>query len=210
MIRASHLPLTLPETEPMPRTRPGHRNAEVDLRGEKRSNATHASTTDPDARLCKKAPGTGAALCFIGHAVMENRNGFIVQADLTRATDRAERQAAMDMINRHSPGSTRRLTLGADKGYDAAQFVVDLRQACITPHIAQKSCHSAIDGRTIRRKGYALSLRHRKRIEEAFGWAKTIAGAAQTAYRGIERVRASFIMALAAGNLARLLKLLAA
>ncbi|KJZ30408.1 transposase [Paracoccus sp. S4493] len=201
---------TLPETDPMPRTKPSHRNAEVDFSGEKRSNATHASTTDPDARLYKKAPGTGAALCFIGHALMENRNGFVVQADLTRASGRAESQAAIDMIHRHSPGSTRRLTLGADKGYDAAQFVVDLRQACITPHIAQKSRHSAIDGRTTRHKGYALSLRHRKRIEEAFGWAKTIGGAAQTAYRGIERVRASFIMTLAAGNLARLPKLLAA
>ncbi|RWR04110.1 IS5 family transposase [Paenirhodobacter populi] len=198
------------EPDPMPRTKPGNRNAEVDFRGEKRSNATHASTTDPDARLYKKAPGAAAALCFIGHGLMENRSGLIVQADLTRADGRAERQAAIDMIHRHSPGSTRRLTLGADKGYDAAEFVTDLRQACVTPHIAQKSRYSAIDGRTTRHKGYALSLRHRKRIEEAFGWAKTIGGAAQTAFRGIERARARFIMTLAAGNLARLPKLLAA
>jgi len=198
------------EPDPMPRTKPNPRNAEVDFRGEKRSNATHASTTDPDARLYKKAPGTGAALCFIGHGLMENRSGLIVQADLTRATGRAERQAAIDMIHRHSPGSTRRLTLGADKGYDAAEFVADLRQACVTPHVAQRSRYSAIDGRTTRHKGYALSLRHRKRIEEAFGWAKTIGGAAQTAFRGIERARARFIMTLAAGNLARLPKLLAA
>ncbi|MFC0280271.1 IS5 family transposase [Falsigemmobacter intermedius] len=200
---------TTTESDPMPRTQPTPRNAEVDFRGEKRSNATHASTTDPDARLYKKAPGAGAALCFIGHGLMENRSGLIVQADLTPATGRAERQAAIDMIHRHSPGSTRRLTLGADKGYDAAEFVADLRQACVTPHIAQKSRYSAIDGRTTRHNGYALSLRHRKRIEEAFGWAKTVGGAAQTAFRGIERARARFIMTLAAGNLARLPRLLA-
>lgn len=200
---------TTTEPDPMPRTKPDPRNAEVDFRGEKRSNATHASTTDPDARLYKKAPGAAAALCFIGHGLMENRSGLIVEADFTCATGRAERQAAIDMIHRHSPGSTRRLTLGADKGYDAAEFVADLRQACVTPHIAQKSRYSAIDGRTTRHKGYALSLRHRKRIEEAFGWAKTIGGAAQTAFRGIERARARFIMTLAAGNLARLPRLLA-
>ncbi len=99
-------------------TRPTHRsrNDEVDFRGEKRSNATHASTTDPDARLYRKSPGTGAMLCFIGHALMENRAGLIVQADLTRADGTAERRAALDMIHRHSPGSTRRLTLGADRG----------------------------------------------------------------------------------------------
>lgn len=140
---------------------------------------------------------------------MENRSGLIVQADLTPATGWAERQAAIDMIHRHSPGSTRRLTLGADKGYDAAAFVAGLRQACVTPHVAQKSRYSAIDGRTTRHKGYALSLRHRKRIEEAFGRAKTVGGAAQTAFRGIERARARFIMTLAAGNLARLPRLLA-
>lgn len=134
----------------MPHIKPSPRNGEVDFRGEKRSNATHASMTDPDARLYKKAPGTGAALCFVGHGLMENHSGLIVQADLTRATGRAERQAAIDMIHRHSPGSTRRLTLGADKGYDAAEFVTDLRQACVTPHVAQKSRYSAIDGRTTR------------------------------------------------------------
>ena len=112
-------------------------------------------------------------LCFIGHALMENRSGLIVQSDLTRADGRAERRAALDMIHRHSPGSTRQLTLGADKGFDAAEFVADLRQACVTPHVAQKTRYSAIDGRTTRHEGYALSIRNRKRIEEAFGWAKT-------------------------------------
>jgi transposase len=199
-----------PETDAMPRPSRQNRNAEVDFRGEKRSNVTHASTTDPDARLYKKSPGTGAMLCFIGHALMENRSGLIVQGDLTQADGHAERRAALDMIHRHSPGSTRQLTLGADKGFDAAGFVADLRQACVTPHVAQKSRHSAIDARTTRHQGYALSIKHRKRIEEAFGWAKTVGGMAQTVYRGVERVRSRFILTMAANNLARLPRLLAA
>ena len=199
-----------PETEPMPRLTRRNRNAEVDFKGERRSNATHASTTDPQARLYKKSPGTGAVLCFIGHALMENRSGLVVQGDLTQADGHAERRAALDMVHRHSPGSTRRLTLGADKGYDAAEFAADLRQACVTPHIARKSRYSAIDGRTTRHDGYTLSLKHRKRIEEAFGWAKTIGGMAQTVYRGVERVRSRFILTMAANNLARLPRLLAA
>jgi transposase len=197
------------ETDPMPRTS-RRRNAEVDFKGEKRSNATHASTTDPDARLYKKSPGTGALLCFMGHSLMENRHGFVVQGDLTQADGHAERRAALDMVHRHSPGSTRRLTLGADKGYDAAGFVSDLRQACVTPHIAQKSRYSAIDGRTTRHKGYALSQKHRKKIEEPFGWAKIVGGMAQTMYRGVERVRSRFILTMAANNLARLPRLLGA
>ena len=198
------------ETDPMPRNSRRHRNAEVDFKGEKRSNATHASTTDPDARLYKKSPGTGALLCFMGHTLMENRNGLVVQGDLTQADGHAERKAALDMIHRHSPGSTRRLTLGADKGYDAAGFVSDLRQACVTPHVAQKSRCSAIDGRTTRHAGYALSQKHRKKIEEPFGWAKTVGGMAQTMYRGVERVRSRFILTMAANNLARLPRLLGA
>ncbi|MBR9844555.1 MAG: IS5 family transposase [Rhodobacteraceae bacterium] len=198
------------ETDPMPRNTRQNRNTEVDFKGEKRSNATHVSTTDPDARLYKKSPGTGAMLCFMGHALMENRSGLIVQGDLTQADGHAERRAALDMIHRHSPGSTRRLTLGADKGYDAAGFVADLRKACVTPHVAPKSRYSAIDGRTTRHKGYSQSIKHRKRIEEAFGWAKTVGGAAQTMYRGLERVRSRFILTMAANNLARLPRLLAA
>ena len=198
------------ETDPMPRNARPHRNAEADFRGEKRSKATHASTTDPDARLYKKSPGTGAMLCFTGHALMENRNGVVVQGDLTRADGYAERKAALDMIHRQSPGSTRRLTPGADKGHDAGGFVSDLRQACVTPHIAQKSRYSAIDGRTTRHEGYALSQKHRKKIEETFGWAKTVGGMAQTMYRGIERVRSRLILTMAANNLARLPRLLGA
>ena len=196
--------------KPMSRPHRKSRNAEVDFRGEKRSNATHASTSDPDARLYKKSPGTGAMLCFMGHALMENRPGLIVQGDLTRADGHAERRAALDMIHRHSPGSTRQLTLGADKGFDAAEFVADLRQACVTPHVAQKSRYSAIDARTTRHEGYALSIKHRTRIEEAFGWAKTVGGMAQTVYRGVERVRSRFILTMAANNLARLPRLLGA
>ena len=197
------------ETAPMTRPTHRHRNAEVDFKGEKRSNTTHASVTDPDARLYNKSPGTGAVLCFMGHALMENRHGFVVQGDLTQADGHAERRAALDMVHRHSPGSTRRLTLGADKGYDVAGFVTDLRQACVTPHVAQKSRYSAIDGRTTRHAGYALSQRHRKKIEEPFGWAKTVGGMAQTMYRGVERVRSRFILTMAANNLARLPRLLA-
>jgi hypothetical protein len=199
-----------PETAPMTRPARRDRNAEVDFRGEKRSNATHASTTDPDARLYRKSPGTGAMLCFMGHTLMENRNGLIVQAELTRADGHAERQAALAMIQRQSPSAPGRRTLGADKGYDSADFVADLRRARVTPHVAQKARHSAIDGRTTRHEGYSVSQRRRKKIEEPFGWAKTVGGMAQTVYRGVERVRARFTLAMAACNLARLPKLLAA
>jgi len=198
------------ETQPMPDTPRQSRNAEVNFRGEKRSNATHASVTDPDARLYKKAPGAAAQLCFMGHTLMENRNGLVVQADLTHADGHGERKAALDMIHRHAPGSTRRLTLGADKGYDSADFVAALRRMVVTPHVAQKSRYSAIDGRTTQHPGYALSQRHRKKIEEPFGWAKTVGGMAQTAHRSLDRVRAQFTMTMAACNLARLPKLLAA
>ena len=198
------------ETQPMTDTPRQSRNAEVNFRGEKRSNATHASVTDPDARLYKKAPGAAAMLCFMGHTLMENRNGLVVQADLTYADGRSERKAALEMINRHSPGSTRRLTLGADKGYDSADFVAELRRMVVTPHVAQKARYSAIDGRTTQHPGYALSQRCRKKIEEPFGWAKTVGGMAQTVHRGLDRVRAQFTMTMAACNLARLPKLLAA
>ena len=165
--------------------------------------------TDPDARLFEKSPGAGATLCFMGHTLMENRSGLVVQADLTQADGRAERRAALDMLDRHSPGSTRRLTLGADKGFDSADFVADLRRMCVTPHVARKARHSAIDGRTTRHAGYAASQKRRKKIEEPFGWAKTVGGMAQTMLRGAERVRARFTLTMAARNLARLPRLLA-
>ena len=186
-----------------------NRNTEADFRGQKRSNATHPSVTDPHARLYKKSPGAGAMLCFMGHTLMENRNGLIVQAEVTQADGHAERKAALEMINRHSPGSTRRLTLGADKGYDSADFISDLRQMCVTPHVASKSRRSAMDGRTTRHSGYAVSQKRRKKIEEPFGWAKTVDSMAQTILRGTERLGAQFTMTMAACNLARLPKLLA-
>ena len=198
------------ETPPMPDTPRQTRNAEVNFRGEKRSNATHTSVTDPDARLYKKARGAVAMLCFMGHTLMENRNGLVVQAELSHADGHGERKAALEMINRHSPGSTRRLTLGADKGCDSADFIAALRRMVVTPHVAQKARHFAIDGRTTHHPGYAASQKRRKKIEEPFGWAKTVGGMAQTVHRGLDRARAKFTMTMAACNLARLPKLLAA
>lgn len=136
----------------MPRPRRRSRHAEDDVKGEKRSNKTHASTIDPEARLYKKAPGTSAVLCFMGHGWMQNRHGLIFQVDLTQADGPAEREAAPDMLHRHFPGSICKLPLGADKAYDAAGFVADLRRACVTPHVAQTARRSAIDGRTTRHK----------------------------------------------------------
>lgn len=199
-----------PESDPMPQPTSKNRNAEVDFHGQRRSNATHASVTDPEARLYKKSPGAGAILCFMGHTLMENRNGLVVQAQVTQADGHAERKAALEMVNRHAPGSSRRRTLGADKAYDSANFVADLRQACVTPHVAQKSRHSAIDGRTTRHPGYAVSQKRRKKIEEPFGWAKTVGTMAQTMLRGVDRLGAQFTLTMAACNLARLPKLLAA
>jgi transposase len=198
------------EPDPMPQPTSKNRNAEVDFRGQKRSNATHASVTDPEARLYRKSPGTGAVLCFMGHTLMENRNGLVVQAEVTQADGYAERKAALEMVHRRSPGSSRRLTLGADKAYDSADFVADLRQACVTPHVARKSRHSAIDGRTTRHPGYAVSQKRRKKIEEPFGWAKTIGNMSQTMLRGVEKLGAQFTLTMAACNLARLPKLLSA
>jgi transposase len=185
------------------------RNGERDFHNETRSNDTHASTTDPDAKLYKKAQGREAKLCFMGHALIENRHGLVVQADATQATGKAEREAALTMINRHAPGTTNQLTLGADKAYDASAFVADLRQMCVTPHVAQKARSSAIDGRTTRHAGYGVSQRKRKLVEEVFGWGKTIAGIAKVKMRGLARVRYHFIFAMAAYNLIRMPRLLA-
>jgi transposase len=184
------------------------RNGERDFHGEKRANDTHESTTDPDAKLYRKSSNTAAKLCFIGHALAENRHGLIVQADATTASSRAEREAAIAMIERHSPGSERRLTVAADKGYDTKGFVAECRRMCVTPHVAAKVRHSAIDGRTTRHASYAVSQRKRKLIEEAFGWAKTVAGLAKVKVRGLDRVRHQFTFAMAAYNLIRMPKLL--
>jgi transposase len=185
------------------------RNGERDFHGEKRANATHASTTDPDAKLYKKGRGREAKLCFMGHALIENRHGLVVQADATAATGTAEREAALAMMHRQAPGTANQLTLGADKAYDASAFVTDLRQMCVTPHVAQKARSSAIDGRTTRHAGYAVSQRKRKLVEEVFGWGKTIAGIAKVKMRGLARVRFHFTFAMAAYNLIRMPRLLA-
>jgi transposase len=193
------------------------RNAEANFRGEKRSNDTHESTSDPQARLYRKADGQPSILCYMGHALMENRNGLVVGGLVTQATGTAEREAALRLLDRHRGGSGRRVTLGADKAYDVMDFVGDLRTRSVTPHIARndhltktgKRRRTAIDRRTTRQLGYALSQRARKRIEEAFGWIKTVAGHQKTRFRGIARVGFAFTFAAAAYNLVRLPKLLA-
>jgi transposase len=188
----------------------GGRNAMVDFKGEKRSNETHRSTTDPDARLYRKGPGMEAKLCFIGHGLMENRSGLIVDARLTRVSGHAERLAALDMIE---PWADRPIgiTLGADKGYDAADFVEELRTMNVRPRVARNYSgrRSAIDGRTTRHPCYAASQRIRKRIEEAFGLIKTVAGLRKTKSRGRDRLDCAFTIAAAAYNLVRAPKLIA-
>jgi transposase len=188
----------------------GGRNAEADFHGQKRSNDTHASTTDPDARLYRKGKGKETKLCFIGHGLMENRNGLLVDACLTLADGHAERVAALHMIEPRGD-RPRAITLGADKAYDAEDFVNELRSMKVTPHVAQNTSgrSSAVDGRTTRHGGYAVSQRIRKRIEEAFGWIKTVAGQEKTSFRGRDRVAWAFTFAAAAYNLVRLPKLIA-
>jgi IS5 family transposase len=188
----------------------GARNAPADFRGEKRSNATHASTSDADAMLYRKGPGMEAKLCYIGHGLMENRSGLLVDARLTRVSGHAERLAALEMIEPHAE-RPQAITLGADRGYDAAAFVEELRSLNVRPHVAQNVSgrRSAIDRRTTRHASYAASLRARKRIEEAFGWIKTVAGLRRTKLRGLEKVDWSFTFAAAAYNLIRLPRLFA-
>ena len=191
------------------------RNAERNFRREKRSNETHQSTTDQDARLYKKGDGQPARLCYMGHALMENRHGLVVGGRVSKATGTAERETALDLVDGRCR-QRRRITLGADKAYDVTQFVNDLRERSVTPHIAingrlsktGRRRKTAVDGRTIRHAGYDISQRCRKRIEEVFGWIKSSAGLAKVKLRGRERVNASFILALAAYNLIRLPKLL--
>jgi len=188
----------------------GGRNAERDFHGEKRSNATHASTTDPDAWLYRKSPGEGAKLCHLGHLTMENRHGLIVETELTAATGWGERAAAEAMIEEVPRDA--HATLAADKAYDTAAFVAALRQLGVVPHVAQNLSgrRSAIDGRTTRHLSYAASQRARKRIEEAFGWIKTIGGLRKTRHRGRDKVRWIFTLTAVAYNLIRLPKLLGA
>src|SRR5207248_954321 len=173
------------------RPAPG-RNGERDLHGERRRNDTHASTTVPEARLCRKGPGKEARLCFMGHALMENRHGLIVDAVTTRASGHAERLAAIALIEPRAD-HPRPITLAADKAYDTGDFIMELRERAVTPHVAQNNGRrrSAIDGRTTRHPGYAVTQRIRKRIEEAFAWAKTVAGLRKMHHRGLPKVAGS-------------------
>lgn len=192
------------------------RNAERNFHGEQRSNETHESTTDPEARLYRKGDGQPARLCYMGHALMENRHGLAVAGVASLATGTAERETALELLDRRQTGH--RITLGADKAYDVMAFIGDLRSRAVTPHIAVdghitktgKQRRTAIDGRTTRHAGYEISQRCRKRIEEVFGWIKSSAGLAKVKVRGRARVDAVFTLALAAYNLIRLPKLLAA
>jgi transposase len=185
------------------------RNGERDFHGEKRSNETHASTTDPDARLFRKGQGQSSRLCHMAHVLMENRNGLVVDAMTTAATGTAEREAAVTMVE-DIPGR-HRVTVAADKAYDAAAFVAEMRRLGVTPHVTQntKGRRSAIDGRTTRHEGYGISQRVRKRIEEVFGWAKTVGNMRKTRHRGTARVGWMFTFVTAAYNLVRIPTLLA-
>ena len=182
-------------------------NPTVDFHGEQRSNATHQSTTDSEARLARKGPGKEAKLSYAGHVLMENRNGIAVNGCVTQADGRAEPQAALAMVE-EIPGE-HRVTLGADKGYDRKEFVQELRDHQVTPHIACKQT-SIIDARTTRHPGYVISQQKRKRVEEIFGWVKTVAGLRKTRHRGVARVGWMFTFALAAYNLVRMRNLAAA
>jgi len=188
----------------------GSRNPEVDFHGERRLNQTHAATTDPEARLFRKGKGKEAKLCFMGHVLMENRHGMIINPRLTAATGTAEREAAEVMVEA-VPGR-HRITVGGDKAYDTRGVVQSLRTLNAVPHVAQ-NCQgrkSAIDGRTTRHPGYALSQRLRKRVEEIFGWMKTVGNLRKTRHRGLERVGWMFILTAAAYNLVRMRNLRAA
>jgi len=186
------------------------RNAEADWKGKRRSNDTHASKTDPDARLFRKSDNTGAILCYQGHVLMENRSGLVVGAVVTHADGKGERAAALAMLDTVPGKGTK--TVGADKGYDTKDFVASCRERKITPHIAVHTTRSygksTIDGRTTRHVGYALSQRVRKRIEEHFGWAKTVGRIRQTVYRGLRRVDQQFKLTMTASNLVRLARIM--
>jgi hypothetical protein len=186
------------------------RNGERDSHKDRPANETHASTTDPDARLYRKGRGKEAKLGFIGHLLMENRNRLIVDAGLTKATGTAEPKAALAMLGDPPPG--RRVTVGADKAYDTAAFVAAAREMNVTPHVTQNinaRRGSNIDERTTRHPGYLISLTIRKRIEEANGWIKSVAGMDRALFRGLPRMGGAFKFRTTAYNLTRMPGLLA-
>jgi transposase len=180
-------------------------NPTVDFHGEKRSNATHASTTDPDAMLARKGSGKEAKLSYSGHVLMENRNGLVADVEVLQANGTAERDAALVMIEA-IPGD-HQVTVGADKNYDTKDFVAEARNLQATPHVAQNihaRRNSAVDGRTTRHAGYAISQQKRKRVEEIFGWMKTVGGMRKLRHRGLQLVGWMFTFAAAAYNLVRI------
>jgi Transposase domain (DUF772)/Transposase DDE domain len=187
------------------------RNGERDFHGDQRRNETHASTTDPEAKLSKKGKGKEAKLAYTGNVMAENRNGFVVQAELRQVSGTVERETAKDMLTRYSPGA-KRITVGADKGFDTASFVADMRGFNVTPHVAQNAINhpSAIDRRTTRHCGYEISQRKRKRVEEPFGWGKTIGGLARPMLRGVKKLDFKFTLTMAAYDLIKLPRLIAA
>ena len=185
-------------------------NPTVDFHGEKRSNDTHESKTDPDARLARKSGGHESKLAYCGNVLIENRNGLVVDCELLQANGTAERDAAMVMLERVD--GCQRVTVGADKGYDTKDFVAEVRQMNVTPHVAQNEKRpggSAIDGRVARHSGYQVSQRKRKRIEEVFGWLKTVGALRKTRHRGVFKVGWVFTFAAAAYNLVRMRNLIA-
>jgi transposase len=186
-------------------------NPTVNFRGERRSNTTHQSTTDPEARLAKKGRGKEAQLAYAGHALMENRHGLLLDFQVSQATGTAERDAVPALIDQACERGFRPRTLGADKGYDTQDCVADLRERTVTPHVAQNTSgrRSAIDARTTRHRGYGVSQRIRKRVEEIFGWMKTVGGFRRTRYIGLERTQLAGYLVAAAYNLIRMARLVA-
>ena len=185
------------------------RNPSVDFHGEKRTNQTHASRTDPEALLAKHSPGEAARLAYAGHLLTENRSGLIVQADLSRATGTAERDTGAQLVKKERKERKGRLTVGADKNYDTKDFVRELRTMTVTPHVARKAKGSAIDGRTTTWEGYSMSRKKRKLVEEAFGWMKTVGLLHKLRHRGEAKARWVFQFTAAAYNLVRMRSLLA-
>jgi len=205
---ASHKSFQRKDRPTPPPDDPG--NPAVDFHGEKRSNDTHESTTDPDARLARKSGGHEAKLAYCGNVMIENRHGLVVDTELTQCSGSAERHAAMLMVDRVA--GTRRITVGADKAYDTTEFVNEMRGMNATPHVTQnikRSGGSAIDGRTTQHAGYQVSQRKRKRIEEVFGWMKTVGVLRKTRHRGLETVRWIFTFTATAYNLVRMRNLMA-
>jgi transposase len=193
------------ENKPLP---PGGKDTAIDFHGQKRSNETHQSTTDPEARLFKKSKGSPAKLCYMGHAGIENRNGIVVTATTTIATGTAEREAAQKMAAELS--GSRRITLAGDKNYDTKDFVRALRELNVTPHVSQNNTNrrSAIDERTTRHVGYQTSVKKRKRIEQVYGWLKTIGGFRKLRFIGLNKVDWMYRYALSTYNLVRIGNLL--